>query len=287
MIRRASPYGWIALAGAAMVASLGDLAMQLGFTVMAVGIVGMAHGASDLAIVPPVRRPMFLLLYASTGALCLVWWMIDPGIALPVFLVVSAVHFGLEDAPDGNVLERIARGVSLIATPATLHATSLSDILLAAGAPPHALPVTTGVLAIAGAVTGGALIAVGVRRGDWHLSGGTLALMVLPPLIGFSIGFLVLHALPQTMERKAQLGCPSMSAYLRYVGPVLVAAVILVALIGATMLSRDPSGVRPLFAAIAALAIPHLLVTPWFASPATSVRTVLQFPTFVLHHPES
>ena len=29
----------------------------------------------------------------------------------------------------------------------------------------------------------------------------------------------------------------------------------------------DATGVRALFAAIAALAVPHLLVTPWFAAP--------------------
>lgn len=266
MSRSAAGIGWAILAGAALAASFGSLIVQLGFAVLAVGVVGMAHGASDLAIVAPPRRPVFVMLYMSVGAACLAWWIADPAVALPVFLIVSAIHFGLEDAPDGAMLERVARGVSLIATPATLHMASLSDILATAGAPPSAASAMAGSLAIAGAVTTGLLVVMGVQRGDWRLLGGTFALLVLPPLVGFSVGFLVLHALPQTRERQHQLGCPSVAAYLRAVGPVLGAAVVLVGLIGIAMLGRDPTGVRPLFAAIAALAIPHLLVTPWFAS---------------------
>lgn len=143
----ASGAGWFALAGAATAASFGSLAVQLGFAILAVGVIGMAHGASDLAIVPRPRRPLFLTLYLTAGAACLAWWVADPAIALPLFLIVSAVHFGLEDAPHGSVLERVARGVSLIATPATLHVASLSNILLAAGAPEGVSSIMAGSLA--------------------------------------------------------------------------------------------------------------------------------------------
>jgi hypothetical protein len=143
---------------------------------------------------------------------------------------------------------------------------SLSNILLAAGAPEGVSSIMAGSLAISGAIAGGALVIVSIQRTDTRLLFGTAALLLLPPLVGFSVGFLVLHALPQTIERKVQLRCFSIASYLRAVSPVLGAAVLLVVLIGITMLSWDPTGVRPLFAAIAALAIPHLLITPWFAA---------------------
>lgn len=262
----ASGAGWVALAGAATAASFGGLAAQLCFAVLAVGVIGMAHGASDLAIVPRPQRPLFVTLYLTAGAAYVAWWVADPAIALPLFLIISAVHFGLEDAPHGSVLERVARGVSLIATPATLHVASLSNILLAAGAPEGVSSIMAGSLAVSGAIAGGALVILGIQRSDMRLLFGKAALLLLPPLVGFSVGFLVLHALPQTIERKVQLRCSSIASYLRAVSPVLGAAVLLVALIGITMLSWDPTGVRPLFAAIAALAIPHLLITPWFAA---------------------
>jgi len=265
-VTHASGAGWVAMAGAAIAASFGSLAVQLGFAIIAVGVIGMAHGASDLAIVPRPQRPLFVTLYLTAGAACLAWWVADPAIALPLFLIVSAVHFGLEDAPHGSVLERVARGVSLIATPAILHVASLSNILLAAGAPEGVSSIMAGSLAVSGAIAGGALVILGIQRTDTRLLCGTAALLLLPPLVGFSVGFLVLHALPQTIERKVQLGCPSIAAYIRAIGPVLGAAILSVVLIGFAMLRRDPSGVRPLFAAIAALAIPHLLITPWFAA---------------------
>ncbi|GAA0662423.1 Brp/Blh family beta-carotene 15,15'-dioxygenase [Sphingomonas insulae] len=266
---RAPAIGWGVLLAVAAAAAFGGLAVQLAFAVVAIGVVGMAHGASDLAIVAPARRASFIALYGLVGATCLWWWVADPAIALPAFLIASAVHFGLEDAPEDRPLERVARGISLVATPATLHMEALADILRLAG--------TTSAMAMAAAmaVAGGAaatwLLVCGLRCRDTRLLAGTVALIVLPPLVGFSVGFLILHAVPQTVERRARLGCATTAAYLRATAPVLVAALFLVVLAGGLLLRWDPSGVRPLFAGIAALAVPHLLVTPWFEQAAVSL----------------
>jgi len=40
--------------------------------------------------------------------------------------------------------------------------------------------------------------------------------------------------------------------------------VLLVGIVAGVLLRWDPSGVRSLFAGVAALAMPHLLVTPYF-----------------------
>jgi hypothetical protein len=45
---------------------------------------------------------------------------------------------------------------------------------------------------------------------------------------------------------------------------VFGSAIVLAATVVTLLLHFDPSGVRGLFAGIAALAVPHLLVTPWF-----------------------
>lgn len=265
---RAPAIGWGALLAVAAAAAFGGLAIQLAFAVVAIGVVGMAHGASDLAIVAPARRASFITMYGLVGATCLWWWVADPAIALPAFVIASAVHFGLEDAPQDRPLERIARGISLVATPATLHLAALAGILRLAG--------TTSAMAMATtmAVTGGAaatwLLACAIRRRDGRLLTGTVALLVLPPLIGFSARFLMLHAVPQTAERRIRLGCATTAAYLRATAPVVGAALVLVALAGGLLLRWDPSGVRPLFAGIAALAVPHLVVTPWFEHAAYS-----------------
>ena len=263
MMTRASAIGGGMLLAAASAASFGSLTVQLAFAVVAIGVIGMAHGASDLAIVARRRRPLFLALYALVGILCLSWWIADPAVALPAFLVASAVHFGIEDAPDGSILEKVVRGTSLVATPATFHMGALTDLLSLAGTPTFVPPMVA-VMAIAGGGAAAWLIAGAIRRRDARLLMGTAALLVLPPLVGFSVGFLILHALPQTVERSAQLGCAGIADYFRVTGPILFSAVILIGITGSLLLRIDPSGVRPLFAGIAALAVPHLLVTPWF-----------------------
>lgn len=264
MTRRAPALGWGFLLAGALVASFCVLTVQLAFAALAVGVVGMAHGASDLAIVEHRRRPAFLMLYASALLVCLMWWIVDPAIALPAFLLASAVHFGLEDAPASRPFERIARGISLVATPATLHAASLTRILDLAGVRESGAPAMVSILAVAGGVAAACLVIIGAARHDRRLLVGTTALLILPPLVGFSVGFLVLHAMPQTKERRDRLQCVTTIAYLRATGPILVLAVLLVGIVGGVLLRWDPSGVRSLFAGVAALAMPHLLVTPYF-----------------------
>ena len=268
MTRYAPALSWGFLLGAASIASFCSLAVQLTFAAIAVGIVGMVHGGSDLEIIEHRRRPAFLALYVSALLVCLWWWIVDPAIALPAFLLTSAVHFGLEDAPASRPFERMARGISLVATPATLHAASLTRILDSAGVQASSVPTMVSSLAIAGGIAAGCLAIIGVARYDRRLLVGTTALLVLPPLVGFSVGFLVLHAVPQTKERRDRLQCVTTTEYLRTTAPVLAAAVTLVLIVGGLLLRWDPSGVRSLFAGIAALAMPHLLVTPYFEGVA-------------------
>jgi Brp/Blh family beta-carotene 15,15'-monooxygenase len=262
------------VAGAALAAPA-PLPVQLAFAIFGIGIVGMVHGAGDLAVVAPARRPLFLAAYGLVSLATLLWWAGDPAVALPAFLIASAVHFGLEDAPNGAWFERIARGTAMIAAPATLHTASYAALLQTAGGPSSGLAHVTTLLAVAGAGAGIVLLAMAWARRDLRLADGVMALVILPPLIGFTLGFLVLHALPQTTERRDRLGCSSTMSYLVTVAPVFVGAVLLAGVVAALLLHFDPSGVRGLFAGIAALAVPHLLVTPWFEGHTMPRRAVL------------
>ena len=264
MTAGAPTLGWGALGGAALAASLGSLPVQLAFAAVAIGLVGMVHGAGDLAVVARSRRPVFLAAYGLVSAICLWWWVTTPAVALPAFLVASAVHFGMEDAPQGPWWERALRGAGLVAAPATLHGPALLAMLAAASGGAAWLPMAVDGMALAGGIAAAGLLALAVRRHDVRLGIGTAAVLLLPPLIGFSLGFLILHALPQTRERQVELGLPTLGAYLRLTWPILAAAVAIAALVGILLLRWDGTGLRGLFAGIAALAMPHLLVTPWF-----------------------
>ncbi|USI73535.1 Brp/Blh family beta-carotene 15,15'-dioxygenase [Sphingomonas morindae] len=246
------------------------LPMQLAFAILGIGVVGMIHGAGDLAVIRREQKMPFLGLYGLVSLVTLAWWILQPSVALPAFLVASAFHFGFEDAPKSSSVERVSRGTALIAMPATLHVGSYADLLRLAGGEASALPTLTPVIAIAGGISGCFLLLVACRHYDTRLATGAGALLLLPPLIGFTVGFLVLHALPQTAERRDRLGCHSTRVYLRTVMPIFLAAVLLAGAVAGLLLHFDPSGVRCLFAGIAALAVPHLLVTPWFEDRSAS-----------------
>lgn len=255
--------GWL-LGGAALAASLSPLFVQLAFAVASTGIIGMAHGASDLAVVKRDRQQLFLAGYGLVIVLCLLWWHWDPAVALPGFLLASACHFALEDAPQGTITERLARGVSMIAAPAALHLSAYDTILRQAGLSSSIPDAAISGMAFVGGICATALAIAGVLRRDRRLVAGMVALLVLPPLVGFSLGFLILHALPQTRLRREQLSCASYGGYLRAVWPVLSGAIVLGTATLFVMQPADSAGMRSLFAALAALAIPHMLITPWF-----------------------
>ncbi|MGD9425185.1 Brp/Blh family beta-carotene 15,15'-dioxygenase [Pantoea sp. NSTU24] len=256
--------GWAGLWGAAFVASLSPLSVQLGFAVMAIGFIGMAHGASDLEVVRRERRLPFLMAYGLVIVLCLFWWHDNSALALPGFLLASAIHFALEDAPRGHLIERLARGIGMITIPATLHLNAFSTILYQAGLTTAIPDSVAAGIALTGGICAAGLIVTGILRHDISLMTGMLALLLLPPFVGFSMGFLILHALPQTRLRRDQLGCRSYNSYLYTTWPILTVAILLAAATAVMMHPADRAGTQSLFAALAALAIPHMLITPWF-----------------------
>ncbi len=195
---------------------------------------------------------------------CLLWWMHAPALALPLFLLASAWHFGMEDAVRAGLPERLARGLGPIAIPALFHAAAYAAIVAEAGGGRPLPPMLLTGLVIAGGLAAALLLALAWRRRDRRLALGVVALAALPPLVGFSAGFLILHALPQTEARRRLMGCATTAAYMRAVAPVLAAAFVLAGVAGALLL-RHHAGLEAAFAGMAALAVPHLLVTPWFA----------------------
>lgn len=263
------------LVAGAVATAPAPLPVQLAFAILGIGVVGMVHGAGDLAVVAPARRPLFLAAYGVVSLVTLLWWTTDPAVALPAFLIASAVHFGMEDAPNGALSERIARGVALIAGPATLHVAGYAALLRTAGGSSSMLATYTPILAVAGGAAMILLLILAWQRRDLRLAGEVTALLVLPPLVGFTLGFLLLHAMPQTIERRDRLGYTDTMSYLRAVAPVFGGAILLAAVVAGLLLHFDPSGVRGLFAGIAALAVPHLLVTPWFEGRTTPTRRAI------------
>ena len=261
--------GWLLLP-AAVLASLAGGAGQLAFALL-VGLgLGLLHGASDLRLVAPARRLAFLGCYLATALACLLCWQLAGTAALPLFLLLSIWHFAHEDEFLADRLSALALGLFIVGGPAVLHETAVARLLaLAMG--PDAAPALAEWLArllvLAGALALPVLLlAAWQQRRPW-LAATLLAVVLTPPLVGFALGFYLLHAAPQTGVRQRLLGAPTFTAYLQLTWPILLGAAVFTLAGGLVFVLQERTGIRALFAVLAAFAVPHMLVLPRFLAP--------------------
>lgn len=263
---RTAPHriGWGAFLAAAPVVAVTAPAMQLAYTAGAILIYGTLHGASDLAVAPRASRAALIATYGVGVLATLAWWLVAPLGALCGFLMLSAVHFGLDDAPAERPMERWCRGILMVGAPALLHRSTLAGLFAALTGSVAGSALLATALAIGAAVALALLpLALAWRRADRGALGllamGIAALVLLPPLVGFAVAFTLLHARGQLAERMLALGCARLPTYLRRTAPVLAGAA---AVLGGTALlfvdGRAPA-LSTVFAALAALATPHML----------------------------
>lgn len=262
--------GGLVLLPAAGLASLAGGAGQLAFALL-VGLgLGLLHGASDLRLVAPARRLAFLGSYLATALACLLCWQLAGRLALPLFLLLSIWHFAHEDELLADRLSALALGLFIVGGPAVLHEAAVARLLALAMGPDAASALATGLarsLALGGALALPVLLlAAWQRRCPW-LAATLLAVVLAPPLVGFALGFYLLHAAPQTGVRQRLLGAPTFTAYLQLTWPILLGAAVFTLAGGLVFVLQERTGIRALFAVLAAFAVPHMLVLPRFLAP--------------------
>ncbi|MBB3950825.1 Brp/Blh family beta-carotene 15,15'-dioxygenase [Aureimonas jatrophae] len=285
----------------ASLSPLGRLAVALGLALAGVGaewaggfvpfafaavlilVLGLPHGASDhLAALrgrpwreAPGRLALFLFLYLAAVAATLALWRVAPGVALAAFLALSTLHFALDDVAAAPwhqyVPERLARGLMPVTLPALLHGETLAQLFSALSTPEDgaALARTAALLAPLVLVL---VLAAALLRWLRHerepaaeIALGAVALLVFPPLVGFALVFAPIHSRGQTRERMAELGLPDLGRYLRACAPTLFGAALLFGALGLLFAGGRAPALGPLFVGLAALTVPHMLVTPLFA----------------------
>ncbi|WP_145006300.1 Brp/Blh family beta-carotene 15,15'-dioxygenase [Pseudomonas oryzihabitans] len=266
---------WLALLLAAGLASLAGGAGQLAFALV-VGLgLGLLHGASDLCLISPARRPAFLGCYLATALACLLGWQLASALALALFLVLSAWHFAHEDELFASRLTALALGLFIIGGPVLLHLEAVARLLALAIGPAGSVDLAAwmaGALALGGALALPLLSwAAWQRRCPW-LAATLLAVVIAPPLVSFALGFYLLHAAPQTGVRQRLLGAASLKAYLWLTWPILLGAAVFTLAGGLVFLLQERTGIRALFAVLAAFAVPHMLVLPRFLDAGAAIE---------------
>ena len=269
--------------------------LQLALASVAVLALGLPHGALDALVALRSERlgsrcaPLpFLAGYLALAALTAAAWIAAPLPALGVFLAASALHFGIGDQdsvryPGLAWPEILTRGSAPIVLPLCFHASEVGQLFAwLTGASPSAahawLAATAPLIATTWLVLAGVALATPQlvpqppRQGSaWarqlELPVLVVAFALLPPLVSFALYFAVWHS-PRHLLALDVLLCArdgrTRRSLVLAAAPILGAALALFgvahALHARTLL--DPAAlVRTLFVGLAALTLPHMLVT--------------------------
>ncbi len=261
---------------------------QLALLLGGVVLTGFPHGAFDHLVARPVLAPRlgrswaapFLAGYLGLAGLVWLAWLLAPAATLAAFLAASVVHFGLGDAEDGLAPASVPRAVTVLAygalpllLPMALHPAESAPVLAAlAGVPDPAmqqalhgaawlLPLWTAAFAWVVAA------AWRERRGVAERLATALCFVLLPPLLAFGLYFGAGHAVRHMLRLAAWHDPRDPRAAARWLARTAVpAGVVCAAGLGVLALAGRHTAVAlltPGFRMIAALTLPHMVVTAW------------------------
>ena len=246
-----------------------------------VALLGLPHGALDhrvaSALGPLVTRrhhAVFFAGYIGLAISIVILWIIAPSIALGAFLIYSALHFSDDWRADLGLWQSLPLGISVIALPALVFQ---SDVALLFG---FLIAAPTATLfaallhktAIAAIIASALCLVVNLRAAPWVTVEYALLVataLVTPPLIYFVIYFCALHSPRHFLLTADQLRLTPLQG-LRAAWPILVATLAITAL-GAIVFavftpSFEPATLQIVFIGLAAVTVPHMLLTAVFRS---------------------
>ncbi|NKI34985.1 beta-carotene 15,15'-dioxygenase, Brp/Blh family [Wenzhouxiangella sp. XN79A] len=269
---------------------------QLYLVLVPIALLGILHGGADPWVgraltralgVPRPRASFYATYIALMATVLLAWWWF-PLTTLTVFLLISIVHFGDQDATTFGLptrpLDVMVLGSLPVLGPAVGHsgdvatlfgwltgtsADSLESWLQAVLAP----LVCLWLIGI-GMVVGRVALERGRRRARrLALAVAVIALVVtrLPPLVAFAVYFCLLHSVGHLLDMATARDGPwtrwTLGQWARRLWPATLGA-ILFGVLGAGVLGllqpdAAPPGadaVRVLFWGLAALTVPHVLL---------------------------
>ena len=282
----------LAISGFILLAVCGlrlDLNLQIGVLLAGIVVVGFPHGAFDHLVAMPVLAPRLGRLWwvpfglAYVGLAGLVWlaWTFAPLATLVLFLVGSVVHFGLGDIEDSGVVTRtvprwaavLTYGALPILLPVAFHPLQAAPVLAAIGGVTERAMMTALSYSMWFVPLWCAAFIWVCKRGGpqgarTFIPAVTAAgFVVLPPLLAFGLYFGLVHS-PRHLLRLGAWHDPcNPRNAARWAARLVVPASLVCAfgIVGIALATRGVStGILvPIFRIIAALTLPHMIVTAW------------------------
>jgi Brp/Blh family beta-carotene 15,15'-monooxygenase len=283
------PAYWIAAAALSVAAvlgvPLGQPAAVAAATLVFIGG-GLPHGAYDIAL---LRRSVALGRfgaalalggYAVIAMLMALLWMTLPLVALVLFLGIAAIHFGEDWQMLDEPLLRFAAGAAVIAAATVGHSADVAALFVAMSDPRAAVIAQ---IIIAAAPVALLVTAVGIvvawREGSRHWAAAMLLclvlLIVLPPVAGFALFFVFLHAPRHLVQARTLLRDMT---FARWLGTgALLSSVAISGWWGLRTIAPsrfDPNVVAQAFQLLASVAVPHLMLSRWLERRLTAASSV-------------
>lgn len=241
-----------------------------------VSLLGLPHGALDHRVATAMwplstlrQHAIFVAGYIGLTIAVLVLWIIAPSIALAAFLIYSAMHFSDDWRAEVGLWQSLPLGISVIALPALVFQSDVAVLFGFLTEEPTAtlLAALLHKTAIAAIIASALFLVVNLRRAPWvTLEYGLLVAtaLVTPPLVYFVIYFCALHSPRHFLLTADQLRLTPLQA-LRAAWPILMATLAMTAL-GAIVLAVftpacGPATLQIVFIGLAALTVPHMLLT--------------------------
>jgi Brp/Blh family beta-carotene 15,15'-monooxygenase len=246
-----------------------------------VALLGLPHGALDhrvaSALWPLITRrhhAVFIAGYIGLAIAVVVLWIIAPSIALAAFLIYSALHFSDDWRAEVGLWQSLPLGISVIALPALVFQSDVAVLFGFLTAEPTATLFAALLykIAITAIIASALCLVVNLRPAPWvtvEYAVLVATALITPPLIYFVVYFCLLHSPRHFLLTADQLKLTTLQA-LRAMWPILMSTLAMTAL-GALVLAVftpafEPATLQIVFIGLAALTVPHMLLTAVFRS---------------------
>ena len=246
-----------------------------------VALLGLPHGALDhrvaSALWPLITlrdHAVFIAGYIGLAIAVVVLWIIAPGIALGAFLIYSALHFSDDWRAEVGLWQSLPLGISVIALPALVFQSDVAVLFgfLTAESTATLFAALLHKTAIAAIFVSALCLVVNLRRAPWVTVEYALLVataLITPPLLYFVVYFCLLHSPRHFLLTADHLKLTPLQA-LRATWPILMSTLAMAAL-GALVLAVltpafEPATLQIVFIGLAALTVPHMLLTAVFRS---------------------
>ena len=241
-------------------------------------IVGLPHGALDIVTIrraaPTEQFAVVGYYFAAAAAMFAIWW-IFPLTSLAAFYVVSIVHFSHDWNNEHQQFFRHAIAVALFSAPTFLHAEVLRHLFVALTIDARAtlmvdILILVAPVAIAVAVVG--LAAMRDRRRSAEGFCALVAMVFLPPVVGFAVFFCLFHSPRHFRDGWAAISCnvrPVTSVQI--VGMTIAGFGIAASIYAANSFRAVPAGLfEASMMTLSVLTVPHMLLATIIKRTATN-----------------